>query len=388
MRPLAILHLLSNRWWTGTAEPVLALAQGLLERRQQVVLGVPAGSQVEDLARKAGIPLLEGLRLNPRFHPWSWLQDIGALNTFLRRWRIDVLHTHLSHDHWLALSALALLNPHRRRGPIQVRTVHTLRRPRALSIRWQLQHGAAHLIAVNKTLHHDLVQTLRVSPARVTAIAGAVDHQRFHPALAGARIRREFGFGPSVPLVGIVARLAPSRGHLTLIDAFTQVHSAIPAARLLIVGKGEFRPQLEQRVSEVGLAEAVIFTGYREEDLPEVLAALNVSVLMAAGSEGSCRAALEAMAVGKPVIAARVGALQDIVLDGETGLLIEPHAHTALAHAISRLLRAPEQAYQMGLRGRQRIERVFARQLQVEEVLQLYRQLCAAQRDSSLTGNG
>ncbi|HEX2277053.1 MAG TPA: glycosyltransferase family 1 protein, partial [Candidatus Tectomicrobia bacterium] len=63
MRRLAILHLLSNRWWTGTAEPVLALARGLIERGQQVVLGVPAGSQVEDLARKAGIPLLEGLQL-------------------------------------------------------------------------------------------------------------------------------------------------------------------------------------------------------------------------------------------------------------------------------------------------------------------------------------
>ena len=113
MRPLSILHLLSNRWWTGTAEPVLALAQGLLERQQQVVLGVPAGSHVEELARKAGIPVLEGLRLDPRFHPWSWLQDVRTLSAFLRRTPIDVLHTHLSHDHWLALSAVMLSNPSR-----------------------------------------------------------------------------------------------------------------------------------------------------------------------------------------------------------------------------------------------------------------------------------
>jgi glycosyltransferase involved in cell wall biosynthesis len=192
---------------------------------------------------------------------------------------------------------------------------------------------------------------------------------------------------PVVPLVGTVTRLAASRGHLALVEVFAQVHTAIPAARLLIVGKGEFRPQLEQGIGELGLGEAVIFTGYREEDLPEVLSALDVFVLMAPGSEGSCRAALEAMAVGKPVVAARVGALQDIVLDGETGLLVEPHTHTALAHAISRLLRAPEQAYQMGLRGRQRIESVFSRQRQVEEVLRLYHQLQAAQRSSSPTRN-
>src|SRR3712207_317888 len=118
MRPLSILHLLSNRWWTGTAEPVLALARGLLERRQQVVLGVPAGSQVEDLARKAGIPLLEGLQLNPHFHLGSWLQDVRKVSAFLRRTTVDILHTHLSHDHWLASCALSVLNPSSRRVPV------------------------------------------------------------------------------------------------------------------------------------------------------------------------------------------------------------------------------------------------------------------------------
>jgi len=383
MRPLSILHLLSNRWWTGTAEPVLTLAQGLLECRQQVVLGVPAGSQVEDLARKAGIPRLKGLQLNPRFHPWSWLQDVRTLSTFLRRRPVDVLHTHLSHDHWLALSAVLLLNPSRGRVPISVRTVHTLRRPRALSVQWLLRHGAAQLITVSTTLQRDIVEKLAVSPARITAIAGAVDSQRFRPTLSGARIRCEFGLTPTTPVVGIVARIAPSRGHLTLVEAFAQVSAAIPAARLMIVGRGEFRPQVERRIRELGLTERVIFTGYRDDDLPEVLAALDVFVLLAPGSEGSCRAALEAMAVGKPVVAIQVGALQDIVLDGETGLLVEPQAQTALAHAISRLLRAPEQARHMGLRGRQRIEQVFSRQRQVDEVLQLYRQLHATQHASS-----
>jgi len=387
MRPLSILHLLSNRWWTGTAEPVLALTQGLLERRQQVVLGAPAGSQVEDLARKAGIPLLEDLQLNPRFQPWSWLHDVRTLSMFLRRTSVDVLHTHLSHDHWLGWSAVTLLNPPPKRMPIYVRTVHTLRRPRSLINRWLLTRGAAHLITVSSTLQQGLIEGLQVAPARVTAIAGAVDSQRFHPGLSGALFRQASAMSSTTPLVGIVARIAPSRGHLTLVEAFAQVHAAIPAARLVIVGKGEFRPQVERRIGELGLTDAALFTGYREGDLPEVLAALDVFVLLAPGSEGSCRAVLEAMAVGKPVVAARVGALQDIILDGETGLLIEPHAHTALAHAISRLLRAPEQARQMGLRGRQRIERLFSRERQVDTVLRLYRQLHAAQHASSTIRN-
>jgi L-malate glycosyltransferase len=388
MRRLSILHLLSNRWWTATAEPVLALAQGLLERRQQVVLGVPAGSQVDELVRKAGVPVLDGLRLDPHFHPSSWLQDVRTLSAYLRRTPVDILHTHLSHDHWLAVCAVVLSRPGRRRVPLLVRTVHRLRPPRPLSNRWLLRHGSAHLITVNSTLQRDLAKKLGVPSAHVSVIAGAVDTQRFHPGRSGTHIRLELGISATTPLVGIVARLAPARGHLTLVESFAQVHRAIPTARLLIVGKGEFRPQIERRIRELGLTEAVVFAGHREDDLPEVLAAMDVFVLLAPGSEGSCRAGLEAMASGKAVIAARVGALQDMVLDGETGLLIAPQGDAALAHAISRLLRAPEQARQMGLRGRQRSEQVFSRQRQVDAVLQLYHQLQRAERRAPTKRHG
>jgi glycosyltransferase involved in cell wall biosynthesis len=241
---------------------------------------------------------------------------------------------------------------------------------------------------MSATLQQDLAEQLRISSARLSAIPGTVDGQRFHPGLSGARIRRQLGVSTTTPLVGIVARLAPSRGHLLLVEAFAQVHTAIPAARLLIIGNGEFRPHIERRIRVLGLADVVFFGDYREDDLPEALAALDVFVLLAPGPEGSCRAVLEAMAAGKAVVATRVGALQDIVLDGETGLLIAPQAGSALAHAISRLLRAPDQARQMGLRGRQRSETVFSRQRQLEAVLQLYQQLYAAQHRVLTRRNG
>jgi len=86
-----------------TAEPVLALAQGLLERRQQVVLGVPADSQSKNWPAKPVSHYLKAPARSP-FSPSSWLQDVCTLRAFLRRTAVDVLHTHLSHDHWLALS--------------------------------------------------------------------------------------------------------------------------------------------------------------------------------------------------------------------------------------------------------------------------------------------
>jgi glycosyltransferase involved in cell wall biosynthesis len=383
MPVLSMVHMLSNRWWTGSAEPALALVKGLLDHGHRVVLGVPSGSQVEELAHKAGIPLIDGLHLNPHFRPWAWVRDLQRLHALLRRVQIDVLHSHLSHDHWLAASALAALGQTGQRRPVHVRTVHRLRRQDSRINRWLLQHGAEHLITVSTALQQDLMETCHIAAPHVTVIPGAVDSHRFHPHAEGHHIRQEFGLSPQTPVVGIVARIAPSRRHLMLIEAFAQVHAAIPEARLLIVGKGEFRPRVEQEVRALGLTDAVLFAGYREEDLPEVLAALQVFVMLTPGSEGSCRAVLEAMALGKAVVAARVGALTDIVLDGETGLLVDPCFPTALAHAISRLLRAPDQAQHMGMRGRARIERCFSHDRQVDDVLRLYDWLLTAQRPAS-----
>jgi glycosyltransferase involved in cell wall biosynthesis len=383
MQSLSILHLVSNRWWTGTAEPVLALVKGVLERQHQVILGAPSGSQVEELARKAGIPLLEGLHLDPRFHPRSWLQDVHRLVRFLAETPVDVLHMHLTHDHWLGFLAASLRQGLTPRPTICVRTVHSLRHSQARTSRWLLRYGADHLVTVSISLRRALMEKCHIAPGAITVIPGAVDTQRFHLALSGAAIREELQLDPQVPLVGIVARIAPSRGHLTLVEAFAHVHRAIPQARLLLVGKGEFRPAVERRVDELGLANIVLFAGYREDDLPEILAALDLFVLLAPGSEGSCRAALEAMAVGKPVIASRLGALEDIVRDGETGLLIEPHAPLPLAHAINRLLRSPDSARLMGLRGRERVECAFSRPHQVEGMLGVYQDICIAQQASS-----
>lgn len=378
MQSLSILHLISNSWWTGTADPVLTLVRGLLDAGQRVVLGAPAGSQVERLAQGLGIPLLQGLQLDRRVHPWSWLQDLQRLRGFLRQTPIDVLHTHLSHDHWLSLCARSLPNGRETRPWVHVRTVHTLHGRASLSARWLLCRRSDHLITVSNALQRRLVHEFQVPADRISLIPGVVDGERFHPGIDGSRIRQEFELVHSTPLVGIVARIAPSRGHLTLVEAFASVRTALPTARLLIVGKGEFRPQVEERVRELELTDTVIFAGYREEDLPEVLAALDLFVLLAPGSEGSCRAALEAMAMGKPVVAGRVGALADIVLHNETGLLVEPDAPADLAQAMRQILLAPDRARQMGLLGRRRVEGCFSRERQGEDMLALYRRMCTA----------
>jgi len=174
-----------------------------------------------------------------------------------------------------------------------------------------------------------------------------------------------------------VARLAPDRGHEPLIRGFALVLARYPDARLLLIGKGEMRERLEAFVGELGLAQQVLFAGYRDGDLPAVLDALDAFVLMAAGSDDSCRAALEAMASARPVVARRVGALPQAVLQGTTGLLIDDDRPESVAAALSMMIECPDRARAMGDAGRQRALDLFAPERHAAQVEAVYRQAIA-----------
>ena len=121
---LSILHLAANRWWTGSADPTIQLARAQHARGHHVLLAVPPGDRFEAKAREAGVTLVEGFHLRARLAPFEIAHDARRLRAVTREHRVDVLHTHHSHDHWLAL--LARPRSAGRRPPI-ARTFHTLR---------------------------------------------------------------------------------------------------------------------------------------------------------------------------------------------------------------------------------------------------------------------
>lgn len=363
MRPLTILHLAANRWWTGSAEPIIRVARGLGARGHRVLLGVTPGDRFEAKAREAGLALVPGLSLTTRPAPAAFLRDLLRLRRLIRETAVDVVHAHHSHDHWL--SAIA-------RGPAAV--VRTFHNARAVRRRWPAPLLYARLdgaIAVSRQIGQRC-RAAGIPADRLWVIAGVVDLERFTPGVDGAPVRREFGLGPG-PVIGSVARLAPRRGHELLIGGFSRLLDSFPDARLLLVGKGEMRQRLEALVAELALADRVVFTGYRDHDLPQVLAALDCFALMGAGSDESCRAALEAMATGKPVVARRVGALPETVLDGETGSLLEADEPEAVARALLAVLQDPARARAMGAAGRRRAEALYSPERHVTEVEEVYR---------------
>ena len=369
--PLRVLHLAANRWWTGSADPIIRLVGGLRARGHHVLLGVTPGDRFEAKAREAGVPLVDGLRLRARLAPIELARDARRLRALVAAEAIDVIHAHHSHDHWLSL----LIRARRPHGPpaVLVRTFHNVRSVKPSALAGVLYRRTAAVFAVSRQIEARCRQ-VGLPGERVHWIPGAADLPRFGEPGDGQAIRKEFELG-NAPVVVSVARFAANRGHEQLLAGFGQLLGRLPEARLLLVGKGERRERLERHVAELGLGHRVIFTGYRDRDLPQVLAAADCFALMAAGSDESCRAVLEAMAAGRPVVARRVGALPETVADGETGLLVPDDRPESVAAALESILGDPERAQAMGLAGRLRAETEFSPERSVGIVEAVYRTL-------------
>ena len=361
-RRVTVLQLCANRWWTGSADPVIRLVKGLEARGHRALLALIPGDRFEVKAREAGIEPLAGLSLEARFHPAAMIRDVLRLRRLIRRERVDVVHVHHSHDHWLGVMS--------RGGAALVRTFHNQRAVRGPWPSMWLYRQSDALIAVSRQIE-ERCRLLGLDPARVFRVGGVVDLARFTACADGKEVRAELGLGAG-PVIGSVARLAHNRGQELLIQGFQRLLGDFPEARLLLVGKGEARPKLEAMVRERALGPRVLFTGYRDADLPAVLQALDVFVLMAAGSDESCRAALEAMAAGRPVIATRLGALPETIVHGGTGLLVDDERPESVEAALRAVVGDPALARAMGEAGRRRAEETFSPARHAADVEAIY----------------
>ncbi|MBI4536536.1 MAG: glycosyltransferase family 4 protein [candidate division NC10 bacterium] len=172
------------------------------------------------------------------------------------------------------------------------------------------------------------------------------------------------------PVVGTVARLAPVKGIAYLVRAAPRVLASVPDARFLIVGDGEQRMALEREARDLGLADRIHFTGFRE-DVPALIAGMDFFVLPSL-NEGMGRVLVMAMARGKPIVATRVGGVPELLGEGEAGLLVPPADPAALAGAICSLLQDPVRLRAIAEAGRRRAPQYSADKM-VKSLAELYR---------------
>ncbi|MCY7418420.1 MAG: glycosyltransferase family 4 protein [Chloroflexi bacterium] len=315
-----------------------------------------------------------------------------AVADLLARWQTQVVHGHMYRAEVVGVLAVELLAGRGLARPYLIDTIHSsrIRTQEDRDLLVSLTPSIDRLIAVSKAVVAKLEREGRTGTTPVELIDNGVDMARYDHTEACCTLPEEYGFPDGTPMVGVVARLEPEKGHTTLLEAWPAVLSAVPAARLLIVGEGSLAAQLDDQAEALGLlgepcvgdacvgtrharpGAAVVFTG-RREDVPAVTAALDVAVLPSY-REAQGLVILEAMALARPVVATDVGGIPEMIKDGVTGLLVPPHDAAALAAAIIRLLTDHPLADMIGRAGHRLVHERFCVERMVAAIETVYDQ--------------
>jgi len=235
--------------------------------------------------------------------------------------------------------------------------------------RWLCRRAVAHFVANAASIEQELLALPWVGPGRVTRIYNGIDLERFRPDAAGEHrrgLRRELGIADEAPVAAVVARLQVHKGHADLFRCLPGLWKKHPELQVLVAGQGPNEAPLRALAGELDGGDRIRFMGHRADVRP-VLAAANLFVLPS-HREGLPNAVLEAMAMALPVVAAAADGTGEVVVDGETGLLVPPGDVTALRAAITRLLEDAALRDRLTRAARQRLEEQFSLPRAVEQV--------------------
>lgn len=224
------------------------------------------------------------------------------------------------------------------------------------------------IIAVSEKVKAHLIAQ-GIDEKKVRVVHNGVDLVRFQP-VDTRDAKTKLGYEPDEPLFGVFGRLSSEKGQRVAVEAMFLIVKEHPEARLAIVGEGSDREDLETTAEALGIRDRVHFTGFMQ-DVRELMSACDVVIVPSARGEGFGLVAVEAMALCRPVVASAQGGLPEIVVAGETGLLVPPNDPRALADAVCELVAKPDLARSMGEKGRERVEQHFALGEQMRKVLDI-----------------
>ena len=292
--------------------------------------------------------------------PWEDARAFIELFTILGRERFDIVHTHTAKPGVMGRIAARL-----RGVPVVVNTVHGFdaspdhplhRRALFMGLEWVAARFSDLELYQSEA---DLARARRlrmVAPSKAILIGNGTDLRRFDPAASNGKareLRRDLGIPETSVVVGTVGRIVAEKGYREFFAAARAVRASTPDIRFLAVG--DLDPSKADALGSDELAAArsdVIFTGWRD-DMPELLSAMDVFVL-ASWREGVPRSAVEAAAMGKPLVLSDIPGCRQVGREGDDALFVPPRDAGSLTMAITHLVSNPERASAMGRSARMR----------------------------------
>jgi glycosyltransferase involved in cell wall biosynthesis len=361
---MKILHINTEKTWRGGEQQTFNLLKGLKERNISSHLICQPGSPMAQKTKKAQIKVFP-----VAMHGEADLFAGFRIRALINRFNYDILHSHTSHAHSLAFWASFGTKTRRivtRRVDFSIFR-HSFLKLSGIKYRYMADFYIAISNKIKEVLVNDGI------PARHIFVAhSGINPNRFDDAGKDYLVA-EFNIKNSEQVVINVAHLAGHKGQQYLVRAIPLVLAKIPSARFFIVGGGELMGKLKTLAASLGLKKELIFTGFRRD----VGAFYQIADLfvMSSVQEGLGTAVIDALALGKPVVAAKSGGIPEIIHDGETGRLVAPADPVALAAGIVELLTHAERAKQMASQGQTVVREKFSIETMVDKNIEIYQQI-------------
>ena len=368
---IRVLHLITRLPVGGAERLLVDIARGLDPQRfTSIACCIQDRGELAAELEASGIAVHSLERMRTRRFDWRAIGDLARL---MREQRIDVVHSHLYHA-----NLYGRLAARRARVPA-VATVHNTyakrKLHRELLNRW-LAHISARVIAVSEDVRNDLMRYDGIPAQKIVVIHNGIDVGRVRTALTRGEARARLGLPHEAIALGCVARLEEQKGHRFLLEALARLNDPARGAarfRVVLVGDGRLRAELERRAADLGVAAWTMFLGTRH-DVPDILKALDICVMPSLW-EGLSVAMLEAMAAGLPLVISDVSGVSQVIGDNEFGLKVPVGDVSGLARTIAGLADAPERRLALGAAARQRVLAKFSAQAMLAELSRLYEEV-------------
>ena len=382
---MRVVHVITRLILGGAQENTLLTVEGLAGKKDyqaSLVTGPalgPEGSLVER-ARKGGIDLVEIGTLRREINPGFDLVAFRRLLKYFRQERPVIVHTHSS-----KAGILGRLAARMAKVPIILHTIHGMPFHRYQDsfqnmLYRMLEKFCARftdrIITVAQAMTDQAVRS-GVAPAhKFVRILSGMEVESFLNAKGRSTVRKHYGFSEKDFVIGTIARLFHLKGHEYIMEAAPTVLSRYPNVKFFFVGDGILKEQLENLAHDLGIRDHFIFAGLTEpEHIPDMIQAMDL-VVHTSLREGLARVLPQGLISGKPVISYDIDGAREVVIDGETGFLVPPESVNQLGRSLIKILENPEAARKMGARGRELFARAFSKEVMVEKIDKLYRELC------------
>jgi len=364
IRKINVLQLVEGLSWGGAEGKLLELINHMDPNRFNTILcSLGLGDNIKEKVEESGVNFLT-LPRKTRLD----FNSLFKLVKLIKNKRIDIVMTTLFYADVIGAVAGKLA------GVKAIFSWETVSAPEWLIKRrlWPYRFTIRYcdrIISVSQATAKFLVEKRGVPENKVVVIPYGVNDKEYVMG-SGKAVRKSLGLNVDDFIIGTVGRLHPQKGHKYLFEAAKILVQQYPQVRFLLVGDGEIKQELEDLVKNMNLQSNVLFLGYCT-NVKDLLKAFDIFTLPSL-YEGLPNAVLEAMAVGKPVVASAVDGILEAVVNGVTGLLVSPGNPEELKDAFIKLINNRELAKQMGENGRKRVENVFLLDKQVEAFQNLY----------------